>query len=204
MERLGESVYRVQKRRRSRRARATIRPPGRSTSARAPPTSTTACTGRDASFWVRNLPLIPWFPFLAAAIRRERQTGFLFPKFGYSSSKGVFAEFPFFWAIDDSQDLTVAAGRLHRARRRARRCEYRYILSREQRGPARPASRVNESAQRRRHAGRRAPTGTTWQVDPSLPFKVDVNVVTDDQVLRDYGDQLYRAQPSSARRPTSS
>src|SRR5262249_29832892 len=41
--------------------------------------------GTGASFWVRNLPLIPFIPIFAAAIRRERQTGFLFPKFGYST-----------------------------------------------------------------------------------------------------------------------
>src|SRR3954470_2865953 len=29
--------------------------------------------GTGASFWVKNVPLIPFFPFFAAAIRRERQ-----------------------------------------------------------------------------------------------------------------------------------
>ena len=35
--------------------------------------------GWDASFLVRDIPVIPWIPFFAAAIRRERQSGFLFP-----------------------------------------------------------------------------------------------------------------------------
>ena len=64
--------------------------------------------GTGASFWVKNVPLIPFFPFFAAAIRRERQTGFLFPVLGSSSRKGFYAEIPFFWAINESQDLTVA------------------------------------------------------------------------------------------------
>src|SRR5262249_54209789 len=64
--------------------------------------------GTSASFWVKDIPLIPFFPFFAAAIRRERQTGFLFPVFGSSSRRGVYAEIPFFWAINESHDLTVA------------------------------------------------------------------------------------------------
>ncbi|HYE93988.1 MAG TPA: LptA/OstA family protein, partial [Terriglobales bacterium] len=64
--------------------------------------------GTGASFWIKDIPLIPFFPFFAAAIRRERQTGFLFPVLGSSSRKGFYAEIPFFWAIDESQDLTAA------------------------------------------------------------------------------------------------
>src|SRR3989440_5138799 len=64
--------------------------------------------GTGASFWVKDIPLIPFFPFFAAAIRRERQTGFLFPVLGTSSRRGFYAEIPFFWAIDESQDLTVS------------------------------------------------------------------------------------------------
>ena len=64
--------------------------------------------GRDASFWVGKVPLIPWVPFFAAAIRRERQSGFLLPTLGESSKKGFFARIPFYWAISDSQDATFA------------------------------------------------------------------------------------------------
>src|SRR6266545_4985947 len=43
--------------------------------------------GQNASFWIAGkLPLIPWVPFFAAAIRRERQSGFLFPEYGNSSA----------------------------------------------------------------------------------------------------------------------
>ena len=47
-----------------------------------------ALYGTGASFWVRNIPIIPFLPFFGAAIRRERQTGFLYPEFGNSSTKG--------------------------------------------------------------------------------------------------------------------
>ena len=64
--------------------------------------------GRDASFWVKNVPILPWVPFFAAALRKERQSGFLFPEFGQSSRLGYFMKLPFYWAISDSQDLTVS------------------------------------------------------------------------------------------------
>src|SRR5262249_30994868 len=60
--------------------------------------------GTNASFWVKNIPVVPYFPIFAAALRRERQTGFLFPVFGKSSRKGAFLEIPFYWAISDSMD----------------------------------------------------------------------------------------------------
>src|SRR5207244_3948611 len=40
--------------------------------------------GTNASFWVKGLPIIPFFPFFAAAIRRDRQSGFLAPQLGSS------------------------------------------------------------------------------------------------------------------------
>ena len=45
--------------------------------------------GTGASFWVRNIPLIPFLPFFGAAIRRERQTGFLFPEVRQLGQKGA-------------------------------------------------------------------------------------------------------------------
>ena len=52
--------------------------------------------GRDASFWIKSVPVWPWFPVFAAALRRERQSGFLFPEFGQSSRKGFFSRVPYF------------------------------------------------------------------------------------------------------------
>jgi len=89
--------------------------------------------GTNASFWVKRVPLVPFLPFFAAAIRRERQTGFLPPKFGTSSRKGLFVEIPFFWAISDSQDATVALDVFER-RGVGASAEYRYVLSERQRG----------------------------------------------------------------------
>ncbi len=77
-------------------------------SGKAPPISTTSSTGgMHRSGWAR-CPCSPGFPSSPRLIRRERQSGFLFPQAGVSSRKGYFAKIPYFWAIDDSQDLTAS------------------------------------------------------------------------------------------------
>lgn len=143
--------------------------------------------GTNASFWVRNIPLIPFFPFFAAAIRRERQTGFLFPKFGNSSQKGFFTEVPFYWAISDSQDATIALD-VYTNRGVGTTSEYRYVLGSASRG--RLSGFVLQETER--HDATRAVGSYRHDstLAPGLVFKADVNGVSDDDVLRDYGDAL--------------
>jgi LPS-assembly protein len=151
--------------------------------------------GTGASFWVRNLPLIPFFPGFAAAIRRDRQTGFLFPKYGYSTTKGAYAEVPFFWAIDESQDMTISP-LVYTNRGEGGHLEYRYVVDPIQRGRF-SGFFLQESF---RHDSSRF-LGTTqqqWVLPfPRTTLKVDMAGVSDDHVLSDYGDAL--AQRSSQR-----
>jgi LPS-assembly protein len=145
--------------------------------------------GTNASFWVRNIPLIPFVPFFAAAIRRERQTGFLFPKFGESSRLGYYTELPFFWAIDDSQDLLVSPLVYTRVGE-GFNLEYRYVLPEAQRGRA-GGFFIQETA---KHDASRF-VGTTrqdWKLGPRTWLKVDATGVSDDRMLADYGDALYQ------------
>ena len=147
--------------------------------------------GRDASFWLKGIPILPWVPFFAAALRRERQSGFLFPEFGQSSRKGFFTKVPYFWAIDDSQDLTISLDGYSR-RGIGTEADYRYVMSRDQRGEL-TAFGVDEFLNNDpkldelrgwlsfRH---------DWQITPRLSFKVNANVVTDDLIFRDYGNRL--------------
>src|SRR5262245_6768984 len=152
--------------------------------------------GTGASFWVKNIPLIPYVPFFAAAIRRERQTGFLFPEFGNSSTKGLYTRIPFFWAISDSQDMTVALDSYTR-RGVGGEVAYRYILSQQARGIYNGflIPEFARSPQDRERLGIPETRGFLaakhdWQITPRLSFKVDANATTDDLVYRDYGDRL--------------
>jgi LPS-assembly protein len=143
--------------------------------------------GTNASFWLKVIPLIPYFPFFAAAIRRERQTGFLFPKVGNSSQKGFYAEVPFYWAISDSADATIAPI-AYTKRGEGFSFEHRYVLSSQQFGSA-TGFLLQESALQDATRGL-AGVRHEWTLAPGLSLKVDVNVVTDDTVLSEYGDRL--------------
>jgi len=168
-------------------------------------------SGRDVSFWIGKIPLIPWIPYFAAAIRRERQSGFLFPSLGVSNRKGFFAKLPYFWAIDDSQDLTVSLDTYTRLGP-GLEAEYRYILSGQARGTAggfvfheifdSGEARRDREQDRRNALPRRESVATEetrgyltvkhqWQIDPRLSFRVDAGVTSDDFVFREYGDRLH-------------
>ena len=174
--------------------------------------------GTNTSVWVKGLPVIPWFPILGAPVRKERQTGFLFPTFGNSSLKGNYIHAPFFWAISDSQDATVRLD-YFAARGVGLTTEYRYILSPAVGGSVR-AFGIHETEVASRQlntAGASTPgstpaTGTeprkpddrgwwglqhSWNVGPGLSFKADVNGVSDDLVLRQYSDTLYERSRQS-------
>ncbi|HET8577023.1 MAG TPA: LPS assembly protein LptD [Methylomirabilota bacterium] len=150
--------------------------------------------GTDASFWVNKIPVLPWVPFFAAALRRERQSGFLFPELGQTSRKGFFAKVPFYWAIGDSQDLTVSLDTFTK-RGIGLEAEYRYILSRDSGGQFNGFG-IHEGFRDTR-AGIGLPENRgyasyrhAWQIDPSLAFKIDANVTSDDLVYRHYADRL--------------
>ena len=150
--------------------------------------------GTDASFWVGKVPLVPWLPFFAAALRRERQSGFLFPEFGQSTRKGYFAKVPFYWAISDSQDMTVSLDTFSK-KGVGLEAEYRYILSRDASGQF-SGFGINEGFRSARD-GIGLPENRgyasykhAWQIDPSLAFKIDANVTSDDLVYRHYANRL--------------
>jgi len=153
--------------------------------------------GSSASFWVKDIPLIPFLPYFAAAIRRERQTGFLFPKVGTSSSKGFFTEIPFYWAMSDSADATIAPI-VYSKRGFGFTGENRYVLSNDQKGST--SGFLLQETQRNDATRAIGTVRHDWTLAPGLTLKVDVNAVTDDKVLSDYGDRL---QQRSAQRVES-
>src|SRR5262249_31387109 len=80
-----------------------------------------------ATLRVKDIPVL-WIPLLAFPANRDRMTGFLFPRFGYSNRRGFQYEQPFFWAINKSMDATVALD-IETSARIGLIGEYRYVLS---------------------------------------------------------------------------
>jgi hypothetical protein len=87
-------------------------------------------TGSGVSFNMAGIPVF-YTPYFLFPVRR--QSGFLIPEAGYSSSEGFFTDNAFFWAISDYQDLTIYSD--YRTRiGHGTALEYRYNNSRESRG----------------------------------------------------------------------
>lgn len=61
---------------------------------------------RHGIFRARGIPLL-YVPYALVPIQNERQSGFLFPNYGFSSKRGFVWQQPFYWAISKSYDATV-------------------------------------------------------------------------------------------------
>ncbi|HET57764.1 MAG TPA: LPS-assembly protein LptD, partial [Deltaproteobacteria bacterium] len=63
-------------------------------------------TVRHGAFRVKDIPLI-YVPYMVFPAKTTRQTGFLPPRWGFSSDKlGWDIGIPFYWAVSESADLT--------------------------------------------------------------------------------------------------
>src|SRR5712691_570421 len=174
--------------------------------------------GTNASVWVKGLAVVPWFPILGTVVRKDRQTGFLFPTFGSSSLRGNYVQAPFFWAISDSQDATVELD-YYDKRGIGLTTQYRYVVSPTAGGSLR-AFGIHETevaTNQLNTSGASTPgsvpaTGAqprkpddrgwwglqhNWNIGPGFSFKADVNGVSDDLALRQYSDSLYERSRQS-------
>jgi lipopolysaccharide assembly outer membrane protein LptD (OstA) len=61
---------------------------------------------KNATFQVLDVPVL-WAPYLVLPLKRERQTGFLFPEIAVTSRDGFVGGLPFFWAPRDDVGLTL-------------------------------------------------------------------------------------------------
>jgi LPS-assembly protein len=143
--------------------------------------------GTNASFRVKDFPIIPWLPGYYAAIRRERQTGFLFPVIGQSSFKGAFAQIPFFWAIADNQDALITPGYMT-DRGFGLDATYRYVIAPQNLGSA-TGFMVYEGQVEGELRGTYS-VKHNWDLTDRLNFTADINGVSDNTVLRDYAQAL--------------
>ncbi len=149
-------------------------------------------SARGCTFNVLDQPIayIPraWFP-----VERERHTGFLNPRFGVSNQRGFQMLLPFYWAPDESQDVTIALD-VETSQRIGGAGEYRYARSRDSRGTF-GATYFNEAFRGNPEyepSGRPVPPNR-WNIlsrheetlsSRSLAF-VDAYTVGDDRYLRE-------------------
>ena len=61
----------------------------------------------STNFNLADIPVV-YSPYLVLPAKVSRQTGLLKPDFGQSSRHGFFVTLPWYWAIDQSRDMTVS------------------------------------------------------------------------------------------------
>ena len=144
-------------------------------------------TARHVTAWALDTLPVLYSPVLSMPLG-PRRSGFLTPRLGYTSLNGLFYQQPFYWAISESQDATIA-GTYRSKRGFELRPRYRYILSPNASGEwygSYLRDRVSPQNQNNR-----------WEIhgqhnqlfSPTLSLKSDINFQSDNSIGRDFLDR---------------
>ena len=146
--------------------------------------------GTNASFWVWKVPVVPFIPFFATSLRKDRHSGLLSPTFGTSTEKGFYARQPVYIVLSDSQDLLVTPA-YYEKRGFGLGATYRYVRREGSRGQL-DGFYLHDTEESPDYDPDR------WVVSirheeiftPRLILKVDVARVSDNTFLEDFGNTL--------------
>ncbi|MDH5667087.1 MAG: LPS assembly protein LptD [Nitrospira sp.] len=160
---------------------------------------------KGAWFCVNDIPIIP-VPTLTYPLSR-RKSGLLMPTISYDNRFGLYAHGSLFWAINPSQDLTIAPKYYSKLGYGAD-FDYRYVLNKQSRGQWHVGylqqtqlpnvAGVDQTGTDARRARANIGGSHTQMVTDTLLIRSNVNFVTDPnyyQQLSNSGTQ--RASPSN-------
>jgi LPS-assembly protein len=139
-------------------------------------------------FYLEEIPVL-YFPVGLFPMKKERQTGFLLPELGYSSTYGPVVKTAFYWAITKDMDATLYADRLGDQRGRGFKegLEYRYAFTKDTQGQANLYFVDDQVYGKNRYA-------FFLQHQQKLPFDVylkgDINYVSDRFYPQDFDEDL--------------
>jgi LPS-assembly protein len=185
LEKLGENHYRI------RDGSFTTcdgeRPPWKFTAKELDVNIDSSGVAKGPIFYIENIPILylPWGVF---PVVRERQTGFLFPRLGYSNKYGPEIKTAFFWAMRKDMDSTFYLDYLG-DKGFKEGLEYRYAFTQGTKGEANFYF-IDDNV----YGGNRY--AFFLQHQQRLPYdsylKWDINHVSDNQYVRDYDEDLPR------------
>jgi LPS-assembly protein len=136
-------------------------------------------------FHIKDVPVL-YLPFGVFPVVLERQTGFLFPRVGYSNKYGPEIKTAFFWAMRKDMDSTVYLDYLGK-RGFKEGLEYRYALTQDTKGKANFYFIDDQVYDGNRYA-------FFLKHQQRLPydsyFKWDINHISDNQYIRDHDEDL--------------
>ncbi len=136
-------------------------------------------------FYVENVPVL-YLPIGVFPVVLERQTGFLFPRVGYSNKYGPEVKTAFFWAMTKNMDTTLYLDWLG-DRGFKEGLEYRYAFTQETKGEAKGYFTEDQVFDDQRYA-------FFLKHQQRFPYeaylKWDINRVSDHRYVRDYDEDL--------------
>ena len=141
-------------------------------------------TGRNVVFYVKNVPVL-YLPWIAFPVVREKRSGLLFPRFGYSKTRGAQLDLPVYWVISPSQDLQFDLDLLSR-RGVGTALDYRYIRRRGSEGHL-GGYQIYDLVQDRWRW--QIGQGHTEIFSPDLNLRMDVNLTSDREFSGDFGEK---------------
>jgi LPS-assembly protein len=144
----------------------------------------------NASFWVWKAPLVPFIPFFATSLRKDRHSGLLTPTFGSSSDKGFSVRQPIYIVLSDSQDLTLSPSYFQK-RGLGLGATYRYVRQEGSRGEI-DGFYLHDEEDSPDHDHDRWVASLRHEevITPRLVLKADVARVSDDEFLSEFGNTL--------------
>lgn len=151
--------------------------------------------GRNIVFYVKDVPVL-YIPWIAFPVVRERKTGLLFPKFGYSNTRGAEVDIPAYWVIAPNQDLQVNLDFLSK-RGIGTGAEYRYARKRGSEGAA--GGYLIYDLLDERWRGQIAQSHREI-FSSDMNLRTSINLATDRNFLREYGEKSgdYNRQSSDS------
>ncbi|MEA3332641.1 MAG: LPS assembly protein LptD [Pseudomonadota bacterium] len=147
----------------------------------------------DAVFAIKNVPVL-YLPKGVFPVNAKRQTGFLLPGLGYSDKDGLITKNAFFWAINDSNDLTLYP-ETYSKRGVKFGAEYRYVINEQALGDI-SASFISDKLVDDQPEDYLYADKDRWAfgahhfqtLSGGTILKSDVNLVSDNEYLEDFPD----------------
>ncbi len=139
--------------------------------------------GKNAVFYIKDIPVL-YTPYMLFPVKRERQSGFLFPHIGNSNKKGFNFNIPYYWAISPSQEAIIDLD-IQSKRGAGFALDYNYLRPKESLGKAHGYYIYDVNKNKGR--GNLSYQEQEW-FSPSFALKSDINLVTDRDFFRDFAD----------------
>ena len=139
--------------------------------------------GKHALFRIHDVPVF-YVPYIVFPVKRERQSGFLFPRIGNSTKKGFTLDIPYYWAVSQSQDLTFNLD-LQTKRGVGVGTEYRYLRPHGSDGIMHGYGIYDNGTGQHRFRGNLEAKNREY-VSDTVAARADVNLVTDQDFYRDF------------------